>query len=119
MEQGNAMADGVPEGVSRAVSERRRPGVSRGLLALNAGLVVAAGLVALAPLAQADRQPGRARGVYTMVNGVIQGGNADAIWIIDSANQEMVVVRWNDGRNTLEGIGYRSLSEDAAARPGR
>ena len=62
---------------------------------------------------------GRARGVYTMLNGTIQGGNSDAIYIVDSANQEMVVVRWNDGRSALEGIGFRNLNADAQAQPGR
>lgn len=93
--------------------------LSRGLIALNAGLVLALGLAVVVPQAMADRQPSRARGVYTMLNGTIQGGNADAVYIVDSANQEMVVVRWNDGRTSLEGIGYRNLNNDASAQPGR
>ena len=95
------------------------PRLSRGLLTLNAGLVLALGVAVLVPSAQADRQPSRARGVYSMVNGIIQGGNSDAIYIVDSANQEMVVVRWNEGRSSLEGIGYRNLNADAQAQPGR
>jgi hypothetical protein len=93
--------------------------LSRGLIAVNAALVLGLGLAALAPSAIAGRQPTRARGVYTMVNGAIQGGNSDAIYIVDSANQEMVVIRWNDGRTSLEGIGYRNLTGDAQAQPGR
>lgn len=93
--------------------------LSPGLLAVNAALLLGLALVASSPSAVADRQPTRARGVYTMVNGAIQGGNSDAIYIVDSANQEMVVVRWNDGRSSLEGIGYRNLSGDAQAQPGR
>ena len=54
-----------------------------------------------------------------MINGTIQGGNSDAIYVVDSANQEMIVLRWNDGRTTLEGIGYRNLNADASAQPGR
>lgn len=96
---------------------RRR--VSKGLVALNAALVLGLGVATLVPTASASRQPGRARGAYTMVNGAIQGGNSDAIYVVDSANQEMIVLRWNDGRNTLEGVGYRNLMTDATAQPGR
>jgi hypothetical protein len=85
---------------------------------VNAGLLLALGAAVVVPTALA-RQPGRARGAYTMLNGTIQGGNSDAIYVVDSANQEMMVLRWNDGRNSLEGIGYRSLSADATSQPGR
>lgn len=96
----------------------RRP-LSKGLITLNVALLAALGLAVLVPTALADRQPGRARGAYTMLNGAIQGGNSDAIYVVDSANQEMIVLRWNDGRTTLEGIGYRNLNTDASAQPGR
>lgn len=104
--------------VRGALPARRHP-LSRGLIALNVGLVLAVGLAAVVPPALADRQPSRARGVYTMLSGEIQGGNADAIFIVDSANQEMVVLRWNDSRSALEGIGYRNLNADGSAQPGR
>jgi hypothetical protein len=34
------------------------------------------------------------------------------IYVLDSANREMVGLRWNDGTKQLEGIGYRDLVED-------
>ena len=97
----------------------RAPRVSRGLIVLNGALLLGLGLAVAVPTALASRQPARARGVYTMLNGAIQGGNSDAVYIVDSANQELVVVRWNDGRSTLEGIGYRNLNADAQAQTGR
>ncbi|QKK06665.1 MAG: hypothetical protein HND58_01210 [Planctomycetota bacterium] len=55
-----------------------------------------------------------------MVAGEIRaGGDASGIYIIDSVNEEMVVVRWDDNRGTLSGIDYRSLATDTARRPGR
>ena len=68
-------------------------GPSKGLVALNLALLLGLGLAVAVPSAIASRQPNRARGVYAMVNGAVMGGNSDAIYIVDSANQEMVVVR--------------------------
>jgi hypothetical protein len=85
-------------------------------LALAAGVVVAAaGLPA-----SGTQAPNRARGQYTMVAGDIRsGGDASGVYIIDSVNEEMVLVRWDHNRNQLDGIDYRSLSADTERRPGR
>ncbi len=93
----------------------------RGLLALNVALLAVLAIVSLSPEAGADgTQPAaRARGAYTMVAGPIRTGNASAIWIVDSANQELAVVRFNDSKQQLEGIGFRDIAEDATRRPGR
>ncbi len=89
------------------------------LLALNFGLLGVLAFVSLAP--EAGGQPGavRARGDYTMVAGPIRTGNASAIWILDAANQELAIVRFNDSRGQLEGIGFRDLVIDGQRRPGR
>jgi len=39
--------------------------------------------------------------------------------LLDKANQEMVIVRWDEGRKTLQGIDYRDLTKDAKAPPSR
>lgn len=78
------------------------------LLALVVGL-------ALTPSAGA-RQPSRARGVYSMVSGSIQGGNADVLYLIDSANQELIAINWDTARSNLNVIGYRNLAVDAKQR---
>lgn len=76
------------------------------------------GPVALAQPAMAD-PTARPRGQYTLVGGRVQTGNANAVWVIDSANQEMVVLQWEDGRNLIKGIGYRDLDDDAQGRSNR
>ena len=59
------------------------------------------------------------RGDYTMESGRIQGGNTNAVYIVDAANQEFVAVRWNNSGKALDGIGYRNLQADTLAVPGR
>lgn len=87
------------------------------LIILNVVLLIVVAGVFFAPRAVAQRA-GRARGDYTMVAGKIQGGNASAIYIIDTSNQEMIAMRWNETVKALEGIGYRDLQEDSASIPG-
>lgn len=89
-----------------------------GLIGLNACLAAALLLVEFAPRAwaQADEGPARPRGEYTLVGGEIQTGNSDAVYVIDSVNQEMIVMTWEDGHNNLNGIGYRDLDADSKAR---
>lgn len=91
----------------------------RWLLATN--LALAAGVaIAAASLPASGTQSSRARGQYTMVAGEIRaGGDASGIYIVDSVNEEMIVVRWDDNRNTLTGIDYRSLAADNERKPGR
>ncbi len=90
--------------------------------ALVACNVVLAGAVVAAWVgsARAWQPASRARGHYTMVAGEIQsGGDASGIYITDSVNEEMVVLRWNNSRNAMDGIDYRDLADDATRKPGR
>lgn len=93
----------------------------RTLAVINGALILALGLVMLSVPATA--QPGgatRARGEYTMVAGKTNsGGSNSAVFILDAANREMVAVRWDQGKKSLTGIGYRNLDTDAKAQPGR
>jgi hypothetical protein len=89
------------------------------LIYLNAGLLLALGVITLAPETHAQRAGGRVRGEYTMVSGRIMGGNTNVVYIVDAANQEFVAVRWNNGSKSLDGLGYRNLQADAQAGPGR
>ena len=96
----------------------------RGLIALNAALLLALGVVTFAPasLAQKGGQPAngaRARGEYTMVSGRIVGGSNHAIYIVDANNQEMLSMIWNQSNHGLDVIGYRDLRADAGAQPVR
>ncbi len=94
------------------------------LVALNAALGLALATLLALP-EPAGAQPtlpaaaSRARGTYTMLAGKPRTGSGSAIYLIDSVNQETVALRWNDGKSLLEGLGYRSISRDTGATPGR
>lgn len=99
--------------------QTRRGRIGSGsLLTLNAALLVVLGIVSIS-IAQA--QPGaRARGNYAMVGGeYMGGGGANAVYILDAANQELIAVKWDESRKVLDGIGYRDLNRDAQQRSGR
>lgn len=96
----------------------------RGLVAINAVLLAALAAITFAPFATAQPgmtpNAGRARGQYTLVSGRTMSGGADAVYIVDSSNQELVALRWDQGKQALLGLGYRNLSGDGAtAPPGR
>jgi hypothetical protein len=89
------------------------------LIMINAGLLLLLGVVTLAPSSNAQRSASRARGEYTMLSGRATGSSAHVVYILDTSNQDMVAVRWNDSTKALDNIGYRDLKEDALASPGR
>jgi hypothetical protein len=97
-------------------SPQRRPLSLRGLLALNAALLAVLALVTFAPGNHAGAQAARGRGEYTMVAGGVPGIDSAGIYIVDVANQEMVIMAYDQQKKTLDGIGYRSLAGDAAQR---
>lgn len=89
------------------------------LVVLNAALF---GLLAVALAMPAGAQNSgtpRARGEYTMISGRTNSGGNNAVYIVDSVNQEMIAVRWDTGRKSFTGIGYRNLDADSKAQPGR
>jgi hypothetical protein len=93
----------------------------RGLLFLNVALLAALGVLTFAPRVTAQNQPagGRARGDYTMVSGKTNVGGPAAVYIIDSSNQEVVALRWDQGKQVMSGLGYRNIEIDTRAIPGR
>lgn len=109
--------------LARENGSARRKRRALPLVIVNVVLFGVLAFVEFGPVAVA--QPGmvdpaaRPRGAYTLVGGRVQTGNANAVWVIDSANQEMVVLQWEDGRNVLKGVGYRDLEEDAMERSNR
>lgn len=58
----------------------------------------------------------RAAGNYTLLAGKASGSSAKVVYILDSANKEMVAVKWNQSAAKLDGIGYRNLAQDADAQ---
>jgi hypothetical protein len=53
------------------------------------------------------------------VGGDFGGSNSNAIFILDSANREMLTVLWDDSRGQIEGVGYRDLTVDLVLDPQR
>jgi hypothetical protein len=82
------------------------------LLALNLALVALLALVVLASDAGAQNRS-RSRGDYAMVGANAIGGSEQALWVVDAANQELIVVRWDRGRKALKSLGFRDLNADA------
>lgn len=92
-----------------------------GLVALNIALLCVLGGVTLTAQvgAQPSNQNMRVRGEYTIVGGSTIGENASTIYVLDSANREVVSLRWNDSTKALEGIGFRDLVRDVNSDPDR
>lgn len=89
------------------------------LIAANVVLLGALAALTIVGLqSPAGAQPGaaapavRGRGDYTMVSGRYQGGTANMVYLLDSANQELLALEWNRNRNEFVPLGLRSLVED-------
>lgn len=95
-------------------NERRlRAGRLGGLIALNGVLLLLLAAVTFSPAA--DAQQVRARGSYSMVGGRVNGSAAGAVWIVDTTNQEMIVITTEPNSKELVGVGYRDLAADAGS----
>ncbi|GJQ30545.1 MAG: hypothetical protein HBSAPP03_24290 [Phycisphaerae bacterium] len=93
-----------------------------GLVAANVVLLavlIGLSLVTPAGAGHEAQPPGRARGEYTMVAGKISSGGSSVVYVVDTSNQEVVAMKWDASRQTMTGVGYRSLSADSRATPGR
>jgi hypothetical protein len=95
-----------------------------------AALLIANGLIAgFLILPDAGAQPGtrtervgdkdRARGDYTMVSGRTNQGGPSVVYIVDSSNQELVALRWDQTKKVMGGVGYRNLAADSRGAKGR
>lgn len=61
----------------------------------------------------------RARGDYTLVAGRLASGGPHVLYVVDSSNNEMIALKWDQGRQVMAAFGYRSLSADANMQVGR
>lgn len=107
-----------------AHNDRRQQSVkpTRGLVVLNLVLLAGLGVVSLAPSAGAQNninQSTRARGEYSIVGGATIGGVSSVIYVLDTANRELIALNWNDSNKSLEGVGYRDMSRDSSSDPDR
>lgn len=81
-----------------------------GLLLLNVLLLGALAVVAFNPNAEAQD---RRRTSYVLASGFMPNATAEAVWVVDQVNQEVIAVSWDSNRKDLNGIGYRDLNADA------
>lgn len=106
---------GIRMSESQRINER---GMNSRRLVTGANYVLAGAALAMVVVGLAGAQPGggqtRASGQYTCVGGATIGGYTNVIYVLDSANREIVALKWNDGTKQLEGIGYRDLVTDIA-----
>ena len=80
------------------------------LIAANLGLAASIALAAAAVPALGLQPANRTRGQYTMVAGELRGGGTSSgIFLVDSVNEEMLVLRWNESNSQLDGLDYRNL----------
>ncbi|MGD9690631.1 MAG: hypothetical protein AB7K52_13180 [Phycisphaerales bacterium] len=110
---------------SAGVAGASTPRALAGLVRLNVllALALAAAIVipalfsrGLEPAALA--QSVRPRGQYLLVSGRLNGMPANAIYVFDTANQELVALKWEPSRNDLIGLGYRNVADDAKTAGG-
>jgi hypothetical protein len=94
---------------------------SRGLIVLNLALLGALSVVTFSPGAgaQMGSQVNRVRGEYSIVGGASIGGVSSTVYVLDSANRELIALNWNDSTKSLEGVGYRDLNRDSSSDPDR
>ncbi|MGV6815071.1 MAG: hypothetical protein ACWA5W_08700 [Phycisphaerales bacterium] len=110
---------------NRAMGDGRGNRKWRGLVGLNAVLLGTLGVLSFSPWAGAQSagrqgdQVSRVRGDYVVVGGANIGGVASVIYVVDTANGEMIALDWNDSTKSLEGVGYRDLRRDATSDPDR
>lgn len=89
----------------------------RSLILLNGALIGVLALVTIAPHAGAQGgKRNRPKGQYTLVSGQVQGMTESAIFVLDSANEQLLGLKWDRSRKQLTGIGLRNLAEDAQLR---
>ena len=86
-------------------SGRGRPRLA-GLIALNAAMLCLLGVVTFGAGAEAQVRP---RGLYTMAGGRVNGMLGDAVYIVDTVNQELIAVTFDPNEKQLNGIGYQNL----------
>ena len=95
----------------------RRTAVRASVSELRAAVVVnAIGLALLAAVTFAPTAGAqyRARGAYTMAAGRANGADSSVVYVVDTANQELIAVTYNPNTKLIDGVGYRHIGADAA-----
>ncbi|MBL0870743.1 MAG: hypothetical protein IBJ18_09240 [Phycisphaerales bacterium] len=88
----------------------------RVLVAVNMALLAALALASMTRgQSAAGNQPQRGRGQYVAVPAKAQGLSTGVLYIADTANEELVALRWDKGTGSFEVVGFRDLVNDVAA----
>lgn len=82
-----------------------------GLIALNAVLLIALGVLSFLPQ-EAEAQAGGGRADYVMVAGETRGQVNSTVYITDVNNRLMVAVTYDMNRRALVPIAGRSIADD-------
>lgn len=90
---------------------QRKSSALRGLVVLN--LLLLTLLAAVTFGSKADAQV-RQRGEYTMVGGGANGANAGIVYVVDTVNNQMIALTYDQTNKSLVGVGSRDLGRDAA-----
>ena len=89
----------------------------RALIMLNGGLLAVLACVCFAPVAGgAEPKRHRPKGQYAMVSGKVQGVTESVLYVADAANEQLIALRYDRSRKSVQPIGYRDLLEDARLR---
>lgn len=83
----------------------------RGLILLNVVLLILLGAVTFGSQAIAQT---RVRGDYVMVGGGANGANSGVVYVVDTVNNQMIAVTYDNTTKALAGVGARNLSRDGA-----
>lgn len=91
---------------SHVTARRTRPW---GLLALNAALVLALGVVTFAPEAIGQFQP---RGETLAISSRTGLGSEQVLWLFDTQAMKLVAVGWNRSGTAMTTLDQRDVSND-------
>ena len=98
-----------------------KPTSRNGVLALNVLLVAILTVIVLVPPSDAQSTNPRAIPAdccrYVAIPAVASGINTGAVYILDTSQQEMAAVAWNQNRNKIMTLGYRNVGIDAQSVP--
>lgn len=91
-----------------------RFGLRHSLVLLNGLLLAALAVMTLQPSAAAQPGANRPRGSYLLLAGRMIGGPSHAVYVLDTANQELLGLRWDSSGQRLEPFGYRNVATDSS-----
>jgi len=87
-----------------------------GVIALNVLLVTVLTVIVFVPTSDAQNTL-REGTSYVAISAVASGINTGVVYIMNTSQQELVAVAWNQNRNKIMTLGYRNIAVDAQSVP--